>query len=51
LNPFNGVESRTIHLKLQFGEEEKVTMGKIGWGWGTTVMFFLDENVEILKDL
>ena len=30
LNLFNGVESSTIHPKLQLGEEEKVTGGQIG---------------------
>ena len=30
LNLFNGVESSTLHPKLQLGEEEKVTGGQIG---------------------
>jgi len=29
LNLFNGVESSTLHPKLQLGEEEKVTRGQI----------------------
>ena len=34
LNLFNGVESLTLHSKLQLGKEEKVTGGQIGWVWG-----------------
>jgi len=34
LNRFNGVESSTLHPKLQLGEEEKVTGGQIRWLWG-----------------
>ena len=34
LNLFNGVESSTLHPKLQLEEEEKVTGGQIGWVWG-----------------
>jgi len=30
LNLFSGVESSTLHPKLQLGEEEKVTGGQIG---------------------
>jgi len=30
LESFNGVESSTLHPKLQLGEEEKVTEGQIG---------------------
>jgi len=30
LNLFNGVESSTLHPKLQFGEEGKVTGGQFG---------------------
>ena len=30
LNLFNGVESSTLHPKLQLGEEKKVTGGQIG---------------------
>ena len=30
LNLFNGIESSTLHQKLQLGEEEKVTGGQIG---------------------
>jgi len=30
LESLNGVESSTLHLKLQLGEEEKVTGGQIG---------------------
>jgi len=30
LNLFNGVESSTLHPKLQLGEEEEVTGGQIG---------------------
>jgi len=53
LNLFNGVESSTLHPKLQLGEEEKVTGGHIGWVWGmeNTVMFFLAKNCETLKHL
>ena len=53
-NLFNDVESSTLHLKLQLGEEEKVTggarSGEYG-GWGITVMLFLAKNCETLKDL
>ena len=34
LNLFNGVESLTLHPKLQLGEEEKGTGSQIGWVWG-----------------
>ena len=52
LNLFNGVESSTLHPRLQLGEEEKVTGGQIGYGgWGITVMLFLAKNCETLKDL
>jgi len=30
LNLFNGVETSTLHLKLQLGEDEKVTVGQTG---------------------
>ena len=53
LNLFNGVESSTLHPKLQLGEEEKVTGGQIRWVWGMgiTVILFLAKNCETLKDL
>jgi len=52
LNLFIGVESSTLHPKLQLGEEEKVTGGQIDecGGWGITVMLFLAKNFETLKD-
>jgi len=50
---FNGVESSTLHPKLQLGEEEKSQGARSGeyGGWGTTVMLFLAKNCETLKDL
>ena len=53
LNLFNGVESSTLHPKLQLLEEEEVTRGRSGeyGGLGIAVMFFLAKKNETLKDL
>ena len=51
LNLFNGVESSTLRLKLQLGEEEKVTGGQIGrvWGMGDHCHVVLGQKLRNFK--
>ena len=51
LNLFTGVESSTLHPKLQLGEEEKVTGGQIGciWGMGDHCHVVLGQKLRNFK--